>query len=136
MPSDIEKISAFAKQIRPDRIHLNTVVRPAAEDSAIAVSKRQMEALTHYFDPPAEIIAEFRKPGIKKFQMSEDIILSMLKRRPCTAEQISRGFGMHPNEVSKYIGRLIRAGRVRAQRKLAEVYYESVEIGQEKDLNS
>jgi DNA-binding transcriptional regulator GbsR (MarR family) len=47
----------------------------------------------------------------------------MLQRRPCTAQQIADIFGMHLNEVSKYLGKLMRADQVRAQREKATVYY-------------
>ena len=30
---------------------------------------------------------------------------------------------MHANEVSKYIGKLLRTGRIQAQHKDADVYY-------------
>jgi DNA-binding transcriptional ArsR family regulator len=50
-------------------------------------------------------------------------IFSMLRRRPCTAEQIADIFGMHINEVSKYLGKLMRADQIRAQREKAPVYY-------------
>jgi len=56
-------------------------------------------------------------------QANQATIFSMLQRRPCTAEQIADIFGMHLNEVSKYLGRLMRADQIRAQRERATVYY-------------
>jgi len=47
----------------------------------------------------------------------------MLKRRPCTAEQIADIFDMHLNEVSKYLGSLMRTDQIRAERKKTTVYY-------------
>jgi len=50
-------------------------------------------------------------------------ILSMLQRRPCTAQQITEVFGMHLNEVTKYLGKLMRTNRIRADRKGTKMYY-------------
>ena len=49
--------------------------------------------------------------------------MEMLKRRLCTAKQIADGFGMHLNEVLKYLGNLMRNDFIRAQIKKREVYY-------------
>jgi DNA-binding transcriptional ArsR family regulator len=50
----------------------------------------------------------------------------MLRRRPCTGEQIAAIFGMHLNEVSKYLGQLMKAHQIRAERKDTDVYYRAV----------
>jgi len=55
--------------------------------------------------------------------VNEDHIFSMLKRRPCTAEHIAEVFGMHLNEVSKYLGKLTRSGQIQAEHKDNSIYY-------------
>jgi wyosine [tRNA(Phe)-imidazoG37] synthetase (radical SAM superfamily) len=126
MPTDISRIAALAQDIEPDRIHLNTVVRPPAEDIAAPLSKERLSSLCHLFRPIAEIIAEFSTEKDLKLQANKETMLAMLQRRPCTADQIAKGFGMHLNEVSKYLGNLLRAGQIREERKNSTVYYEAV----------
>jgi wyosine [tRNA(Phe)-imidazoG37] synthetase (radical SAM superfamily) len=58
MLADVGKIADHAKEIGPDRIQLNTAIRPPAEDFATALSQDRMQALPPLFDPPVEIIAE------------------------------------------------------------------------------
>ena len=123
LPSDVEKIAAFAKEIGPDRIQLNTAVRPPAEDFASALSMKRLEALTRLFHPTAEVIAEFKGKHKGLIQANQETILSMLQRRPCTADQIADIFGMHLNEVSKYLGILERSDQIRRERKNTNVYY-------------
>ncbi len=123
MPADVGKIADHAKEIGPDRIQLNTAVRPPAEDYATALSEESMQALPLLFDPPAEIIAEFRATHANHIQANQATIFSMLQRRPCTAQQIADIFGMHLNEVSKYLGILMRTNQIRAERKKNTVYY-------------
>jgi wyosine [tRNA(Phe)-imidazoG37] synthetase (radical SAM superfamily) len=123
MPGDVSRIAALAEEIKPDRIQLNTAVRPAAEDFAVPVSRERMEELTTLFHPQAEIIADFSKQRDLKLKANKESVLAMLQRRPCTADQIADGFGMHLNEVSKYLGNLLSAKEIRTERKGGTVYY-------------
>lgn len=126
MPEQVKKIADHLKEIKPDRIHLNTVVRPPAEDFASALSKNRMDSLKSFFDPAAEIISEFSTNHEKNVRANEEIIFSMLKRRPCTIEQISDGFGLHINEVSKYLGKLMQSKHIHTIFKKTDVYYTPV----------
>jgi len=123
IPADIRKIAALAEEIGPDRIQLNTAIRPPAEDFATALPRERMEALTHLFHPTAEVIAEFRVKRADHMQANQETIFSMLKRRPCTEDQISDILGMHLNEVSKYLGNLIRTDQISIKRKNTALYY-------------
>jgi wyosine [tRNA(Phe)-imidazoG37] synthetase (radical SAM superfamily) len=124
-PETVAKIAALAREIGPDRIHLNTAVRPPAETFAVAVPREKMAALTHLFDPPAEVIADFSTARSKPMQTNAAAILEMLRRRPSTARQIAEGFGLHVNEVSKYLGRLVKEEKIRITRQKEEIYYRS-----------
>jgi predicted ArsR family transcriptional regulator len=85
-----------------------------------------MEALTDFFHPSAEIIAEFKAKHSNHVRANQETIFSMLQRRPCTADQIADVFDMHLNEVSKYLGKLIRTGQIRSELKKRTVYYLAV----------
>jgi wyosine [tRNA(Phe)-imidazoG37] synthetase (radical SAM superfamily) len=122
-PVEVEKIAALAREIAPDRIQLNTAVRPPAEEFVTALSNKQMAALMNLFQPTAEIIADFSTPRSKPMKTNAAAILAMLKRRPCTARQIAEGFGLHFNEVSKYLGRLVKENEIRVERRKDGVYY-------------
>jgi len=123
IPADVQKIAAIAEEIGPDRIQLNTAIRPPAEDFAAALSRERMEALIHLFHPTAEVIAEFKAKHPDHIQANQETIFSMLQRRPCTSDQIANIFGMHLNEVSKYLGNLIRTDQIRTERKNNTLYY-------------
>ena len=128
MSSDVSKIAALAEEIRPDRIQLNTVIRPPAEEFAVALSRKQAEALTHLFHPRAEVIGEFKTKYPERMQVNQETIFSMLQRRPCTARQIADTFGMHLNEVSKYLGNLMHIGQIRTERRDNTVYYGAIRM--------
>ena len=123
IPRDVEKIAELAETIKPDAIHLNTAVRPPAEDFAVPVPRKQMAAMAKLFHPRAKIIAEYSSNKAAEIAANETTILAMLRRRPCTAGQIADVFGMHLNEVAKYLGKLTRTGAARVCKKGQEVYY-------------
>jgi len=122
-PEEVKKIAALAKEIAPDRVQLNTAVRPPAEKYAVPLTREEMEGLAELFKPKAEIIAEFKARHGSHFEANQDAILAMLKRRPCTAEQIAEVFGMHLNELSKYLGKLTANQQVLLEQKNGLTYY-------------
>ena len=111
------KMAECASRIEPDRVQLNTVTRPPAEQFAKPVPQPQMVEFAAMFDPPGEVIASFRR----KSQEAElaggmEAVLQLLHRRPCRLQDISDGLGMHPNEVLKYVQRLQAEGLVTSSR--------------------
>lgn len=122
-PADVKKIAAITSKIKPDRIQLNTCVRPPVEETAKAVPQNVLTELAKIFEPAGEVIADYHASAGDSVKANEQSILEMLQRRPCTADQISEVFGMHLNEVSKYIGMLVRSNLVTATHRNNDVYY-------------
>ena len=120
---EVSQIAELAQSIRPDRIQLNTAVRPPAEGFVRPMPKEKLEQLADYFVPKAEVIAEFSSDFSPSTQANEETIFAMLQRRPCTAEEISTVLGLHPNEVSKYIGKLERTNQILTQSAKGSLYY-------------
>ena len=125
-PGEVGRIASLVASIGPDETHLNTAVRPPAEPFVRAVPRTEMEALARLFRPAASVTAEFPSDLSAEVAADERAILAMLQRRPCTAAQIADVFGMHPNEVSKYVGRLSRTGRIRATGSGRDAYFEAI----------
>ena len=84
--AEVARISRLAEQIRPDRIHLNTAVRPPVEEFVAPLSHEKLSALTRIFHPAAEVIAEFQGKEAEERHGSLEKIYGMLERRPCTAD--------------------------------------------------
>jgi len=122
-PAEVTRISRLAEQVRPDRIHLNTAVRPPAEGFLAPISREKLSALIRIFHPAAEVIAEFQAKEGDERHGSLEMIYGMLERRPCTAEEIAHIFGMHINEVLKHLGKGVREGRVWIRRVDHSLYY-------------
>ncbi len=112
--SEIDRMKAIIERIKPDKVQLNTVVRPPAEDYATPLTPNQLNKIKGILGVKAEIIADFTKT--KKFQPSANLeadILSIIKRRPCTAEDISNSLGVPGVEIAYAMERLIKDGKAK-----------------------
>ena len=124
---EVEKFKGIIEKIQPDRVQLNTPVRPPAEDFAFPLTLGQLEEIRERLGDKAEIISEFGAPLGEEFNSVKDTeILNLIKRRPCTAEDISKALGLHLNEVVKYLEKLIKEGVVHYRMYEHHGYYESV----------
>ncbi len=107
MPAELSKLAECVRRIEPDRVQLNTVTRPPAEKYALGVSPERLAEFSAVFDFRAEVVADFRDVHRQpEFAAGREEILAMLRRRPCSVEDIAGGLGMHRNEVIKYIEEL------------------------------
>jgi wyosine [tRNA(Phe)-imidazoG37] synthetase (radical SAM superfamily) len=105
---DVLSIRELADSIEPDRIQLNTVVRPAAEDYALRVSNADMDRIRAVFGNRAEVIAPYETAPVPAHGSAvADDILEMLRRRPCTLDDVAAGLGIHRNEAIKYLAKLV-----------------------------
>jgi wyosine [tRNA(Phe)-imidazoG37] synthetase (radical SAM superfamily) len=124
---EVEKFKGVIEKVQPDRVQLNTPVRPPAEDFAFPLTLGQLEEIRERLGEKAEIISEFAAPLGEEFNSVKDTeILNLIKRRPCTAEDISKALGLHLNEVVKYLEKLIKEGVVHYRMYEHHGYYESV----------
>ena len=120
----VRKIARLVSDIGPDRVQLNTAVRPAAQAGVQPVARERMEELAGLSDPPAEVVADYDRPHEAMRQSAKaDVVLEMLSRRPCTVEDLSAGLGLHPNEVVKLVNELLRAGAVAAEGRSGRRYF-------------
>lgn len=123
VPADVARIAELIKPLQPDRIQLNTAVRPPAEDFVEAAPEEHLLGLADLFEHTAEVIADFKAWQSPPVAANEDRILAMVTRRPCTADQIADAFGLHRNELSKYLGKLSRTGQVGTRNEGGDTYY-------------
>jgi len=124
--AEVAKLAKCVDQIKPDRVQLNTATRPPAEHFAEAASPERMAQLAELFNPPAEVIADFRDVAqAKDLSASRQEVLNMLCRRPCSIEDIANGLGMHSNEVVKYVDQLSAEDLVVKSLSGGKIYYKA-----------
>jgi wyosine [tRNA(Phe)-imidazoG37] synthetase (radical SAM superfamily) len=107
MEAEVSRLARLAERIRPDRVQLNTVTRPASESFAAGVSPERLAELARLFEPPAEVIADFRAVHQQaEFAAGQREVLELLRRRPCRLADVCNGLGLHRNEAVKYLEEL------------------------------
>ena len=122
--TEIRRLAECVSRIRPERVQLNTATRPTAEDYAVMVSRRKLTRLARCFDPPAEVIADYRDVHARaEFQAGREGVLQLLRRRPCSLGDIAEGLAMHRNEVIKYVEELHHQGKVEKETTDGKVFY-------------
>jgi wyosine [tRNA(Phe)-imidazoG37] synthetase (radical SAM superfamily) len=114
--AEVRKIADLAGRIRPDRVQLNTAVRPPAEVAVRPIPFYRMQELARLFYGTTEVIAS--GSGRQAEEATEggnqgEKILPMLKRRPCTVEDVSRGLGIHRLSALKELEALVKKGKAR-----------------------
>jgi len=124
-PSHLKKLKELIKKIDPHKTQLNTVIRPPCEKYAFPLTLKEMEEVRNILGQSCEIIGTFRigeqKPSFKDL---EGEIITMLKRRPMTLEDISISLGWERDKVLKSLLQLIRKGEIRKVIHKNTSYYE------------
>jgi wyosine [tRNA(Phe)-imidazoG37] synthetase (radical SAM superfamily) len=108
-PVDRERFAELIEQISPERVQLNTAVRPTAEPFALAVSSGRLSQYARELGPIAEVTADVPPPAEHASARSDSDVLALCQRRPSTLEQIAETFGVHRCEAAKDVSRLLRA---------------------------
>jgi wyosine [tRNA(Phe)-imidazoG37] synthetase (radical SAM superfamily) len=132
MAADVKKIAVLVKLIGANRVQLNTVCRPAAEEYACAVEKNQMKNLASLFTGEVDIINDDESVDLSvtaaKDTANEEIV-SLLARRPCTLTGICSGLGLHPHNATKKLQKLADEKRITTLRTEHDVFYIIAEKG-------
>jgi len=120
----VGKIKAAIQRIRPDKIHLNTAVRPTADAGIARLGETELNRIANQLGPGAEVVADFAadEQG-KDIQIKAENVLSMLKRRPCSLDDICSGLGIARNEALKYIGHFHETAAIEQIEKDGRVFF-------------
>ena len=122
---ELLKMKKAIDRIQPDLIHLNTVVRPPSEKWVVPLDQKEIEGIRAFFGENASIISEFdRHPSPVLERDIEKEILNILRRRPLSSTDLSKGMGIPEGELDRYLEPLARDGKVQIRSFGDSVYYE------------
>ena len=122
---EIMRLHEVIREINPDKIQLNTLDRPPAEDSVFPVGREELERIKRFFGEKAEIIT-----GSLPEDAQGDIadrkkrIYNLVKRRPCTFDEISLTLGIPKMALMDLIEALKNEGKVGQRLHNNQVYYQ------------
>jgi len=136
----IAKIKDAIESIGPDKVQLNTAVRPTADANIKRLSAEKLEVIAAELGPKCKVVADFSPVRNGKLfdNKAEDTfgihfaitqkteaLLSMLKRRPCSLNDICTGLGISHNEALKYISDLQHRGVIHSEEKGGKVFFKT-----------
>lgn len=120
----IAKIKEAIDRIRPDKVQLNTAVRPTAEPGIKVLDAEKLQAIAGRLGENCEVIADFSPARhIGNIEGKAEDVLSMLKRRPCSLSDISSALGLTQNEALKYITHFQQQGVIDSRQKDGVIFF-------------
>ena len=137
----ITKIKKTIEMINPDKVQLNTAVRPAAVPNIKKLNAEKLQEIAHLLGPKCEVVADLSPTQCcqHKSSISEDTLesrsvtsgkveslLSMLKRRPCSLNDICTGLGTTQNEAQKHISDFQHRGLIQSKEIDGIVFYKAI----------
>jgi len=124
-PAHVAALKKAIAAIGPDRVQLNTVVRPPAEPWAGALTTAELGRIRRALGGRAEVVADFgpRRRSGGRGSLDKDIA-AMIRRRPVTAEDISASLGRPKSLVLVAVKRLLETGVLKPKRHGRKTFYE------------
>lgn len=123
---ELARIMAAARRIGPDKVQLNTVVRPPAVKGVLPVDDARLRAIAAAFPVPAEVIAPPRAAGGGDRGALARQVVEMTRRRPCTIEDIMNMAGLDRAGADALVAELGGRGQLREEAFGATTYYRGV----------
>jgi wyosine [tRNA(Phe)-imidazoG37] synthetase (radical SAM superfamily) len=121
---ELEGLRSVIDQISPDKIQLNTVIRPPSDPRAISLDTKRLEEIKNLFGEKAEIIAQTPLRNRRwEDNTAYATILEMAKRRPVRARDVANVCDIPLEEADSLIKGLVVKGVLRQQEHEGEVYY-------------
>lgn len=121
--SKVQQIAEVVRSIQPDRIDINTVVRPPAVQGIQAPPEDRLQALAELFGDTATVTASFKKQGFTSLDISEQALLDLLKRHPATCEQLAHEFNVPEEQAYKLLKQMVAAGMLASEETGQKIYY-------------
>jgi wyosine [tRNA(Phe)-imidazoG37] synthetase (radical SAM superfamily) len=121
---EIKGLKQMMHKISPDKIQLNTVVRPPSDSRAKALDRQKLEHVKLRLGEKAEIIAHtVRKKEWGQRIPESNMVLEMAKRRPVRAIDIAYTLNKSVNDVETLLKGLLIKGILREQEHNGERFY-------------
>jgi wyosine [tRNA(Phe)-imidazoG37] synthetase (radical SAM superfamily) len=112
LEAELTALRRAIRKIAPDKVQLNTAVRPVVEDSALPLSPEEMAAAAAFLGEGVEVIASFSQAPVTPEPRSDGAFLEMLSRRPMTAPDLARALGLPLPQVRQRLRHLCESGLI------------------------
>ena len=124
----VAELAGHIARIRPGKVQLNTVARPTPGTNVRPVPRQELDRIASRIGANAEVAVEpiAHYDDLVPTAASEagtEEVLGVLRRHPCTLEDIAAGLGLHPPEALKHVTILLERGAITAESKDGATFY-------------
>ncbi|PIE71979.1 MAG: radical SAM protein [Deltaproteobacteria bacterium] len=125
---ELKKIADYLKPLQIAEVQINTLDRPGVESWVHQLDARRLEEIRAFLGDLAGIIGApvntvaSRGPVCLSGLTSADV-LEMIRRRPCTAEDISKTTGVSEGRVKQVLGALVAASVAQCEKQVRGTFY-------------
>ena len=124
---EVLKMKQVLDEIQPEKIHLNTVIRPPAYAIAQPIGEARLKEIQKILGERSEIVGIFKETHkTQKHNVDEQAILALLKRRAMTVDQMTESLAMHQEEIIASLQQLDLGKFIRSYMFNGEEYYQAV----------
>ena len=122
---DLEALHRTLRRLAPEKVQLNTAVRPGVEDHVHPLNQQEMAAIAHFLKDGVEVelIASFNDLPRPAAVCDDAVLVEMLARRPMTAEDLARVCGLPLVVVQERLRHLEEAGQISCNRYQDQGFY-------------
>jgi wyosine [tRNA(Phe)-imidazoG37] synthetase (radical SAM superfamily) len=121
---ELIKFKENLSRIRLTRVQLNSLDRPGAMENVPAASMERLSEIAQFLLPlPVEIISRSAPLPSAAASATEETLLSSLRRRPMTIEEIAVMMGITINKSAAVLARLSSEGKVTLREANGRPFY-------------
>ncbi len=125
-PQEIRGIVEAAGRIRPDKVQLNTIIRPPAYPGARALSHERLSEIAGLFGSPTEVIAPPHGRAGGDRGSRERLLVEMTRRRPLTLEDVAAAFGLQHDQARELLSGLVAREMMKEERFGNRIFFRGV----------
>jgi wyosine [tRNA(Phe)-imidazoG37] synthetase (radical SAM superfamily) len=130
--TDTENIKAIHRalgRVKPDKVQLNTAVRPTADTGVVPLTEQRLLDIAQKLDSQCEILASFSKESVVAEQsVPKQDLLAMLERRPCSIEDIHKSLGIPLELARTYLSELLQEKCIAREQQGQTEYYSAIKL--------
>ena len=125
---EVFKMKQVLDEIQPEKIHLNTVIRPPAYAVAQPVGEDRLKEIQKILGERSEIVGIFKETHtMREHSVDGQAILALLKRRAMTADQMTVSLAMEKDEIMTSLDEMLQTKLIRSYAFNGEEYYQALE---------
>jgi wyosine [tRNA(Phe)-imidazoG37] synthetase (radical SAM superfamily) len=123
---EVFKMKQVLDEIQPEKVHLNTIIRPPAYAIAKPVGENRLKEIQKILGNRSEIVGIFKETHkTQEHTIDEQAILALLKRRAMTVDQMTESLAMRKEEIITSLKQLTREKFIKSRVFNGEEYYQA-----------